>query len=56
MRAIGVAERALELMCVRAAERKTFGKILLRHVRVNNVDNIPQGLIVYVNRVYVTEG
>ena len=27
-----MAERALEMMCERAAERKTFGKRLLRHV------------------------
>ena len=28
MRAIGVAERAIELMCARADERVTFGKSL----------------------------
>lgn len=31
MRSIGMAERALELMVLRAAERKTFGKRLLQH-------------------------
>jgi alkylation response protein AidB-like acyl-CoA dehydrogenase len=33
MRMIGMAERALEMMCARAASRKAFGKMLLRHVR-----------------------
>ena len=32
MRLIGMAERALELMCQRAFARETFGKILARHV------------------------
>ena len=32
MRMIGMAERALEMMIERAADRKTFGKRLLRHV------------------------
>ena len=34
MRAVGMAERALEMMCKRAYERKTFGKRLLEHVRI----------------------
>ena len=32
MRLIGMAERALEMMCKRAFARETFGKILARHV------------------------
>ena len=28
-----MAERALEMMCTRAASREAFGKMLLRHVR-----------------------
>uniref|UniRef100_A0A8C9WIB5 Acyl-CoA dehydrogenase family member 11 n=1 Tax=Scleropages formosus TaxID=113540 RepID=A0A8C9WIB5_SCLFO len=31
MRAVGLAERALELLCQRAAERRTFGKKLYQH-------------------------
>ena len=31
MRAIGMAERAYELMCQRALTRKTFGQLLARH-------------------------
>ncbi|GCC17887.1 hypothetical protein chiPu_0020683 [Chiloscyllium punctatum] len=31
MRTIGTAERALELLCQRAAQRKTFGKKLYEH-------------------------
>ena len=36
MRAIGTAERALELMCQRAAERRAFGKLLYEHGTVMN--------------------
>ena len=32
MRLIGMAERALELMCGRAIARKTFGKRVVQHV------------------------
>ena len=32
MRMIGLAERALEMTCERAAERQTFGRKLYRHV------------------------
>ncbi len=32
MRMVGMAERALEMMCERAAQRQTFGKKLYRHV------------------------
>jgi acyl-CoA dehydrogenase len=31
MRALGVAERALEMMCARAASRSTFGQAIARH-------------------------
>lgn len=31
MRAIGMAERALEIMVRRASERETFGKLLLKY-------------------------
>ncbi|XP_076868377.1 acyl-CoA dehydrogenase family member 11 isoform X1 [Brachyhypopomus gauderio] len=31
MRAVGLAERALELLCQRAARRQTFGKMLYQH-------------------------
>lgn len=34
MRQIGVAERALELMCDRAAKRSTFGKKVIQHQTV----------------------
>ena len=34
MRMIGMAERGLELMVARAAQRKAFGKTLFRHVRL----------------------
>ncbi len=34
MRMVGMAERALEMMCERAAQRQTFGKKLYRHVSV----------------------
>lgn len=33
MRAVGMAEQALELLCQRAASRQTFGKKLYEHVR-----------------------
>lgn len=33
MRAVGLAELALELLCQRAASRQTFGKKLYQHVR-----------------------
>lgn len=33
MRAVGLAEQALELLCQRAASRRTFGKKLYEHVR-----------------------
>lgn len=33
MRAVGMAELALELLCQRAASRSTFGKKLYQHVR-----------------------
>ncbi len=33
MRAIGLAELALELLCQRATSRHTFGKTLYQHVR-----------------------
>jgi acyl-CoA dehydrogenase len=36
MRLIGMAERALELMCARSAERETFGKQLFRHGMVQD--------------------
>ena len=32
MRAVGLAERALELLCRRAAARHAFGKKLYQHV------------------------
>lgn len=32
MRAVGMAELALELLCQRAASRSTFGKMLYQHV------------------------
>ena len=32
MRAVGMAELALELLCQRAASRRTFGKKLYQHV------------------------
>lgn len=34
MRLIGVAERALDLLCDRAVKRKTFGKLLVKHQKV----------------------
>ncbi|XP_034024406.1 acyl-CoA dehydrogenase family member 11 isoform X2 [Thalassophryne amazonica] len=36
MRAVGMAERALELICQRAATRKTFGKTLYQHEVVSH--------------------
>ena len=36
-----MAERALEMMCTRAAERKTFGKRLLRHVSLRPQNSLP---------------
>jgi hypothetical protein len=43
MRMIGMAERALEMMIERAADRKTFGKRLLRHVSLIIIDEKRNG-------------
>ena len=45
MRLIGMAERALEMMCKRAFARETFGKILARHVSRSAYSLIPSLLL-----------
>ena len=35
MRAVGLAERALEMMVERSFQRKTFGREIVRHVRID---------------------
>ncbi len=47
-----MAERALEMMCARAANRKAFGKSLLRHVSTMAAGYIHHGYIHHGNSVY----
>ena len=53
MRMIGMAERALEMMIERAADRKTFGKRLLRHVRIGKEGGRERNIFFFCSKLFV---